>query len=293
MAVDGFQGGIQTIGLGSTPVTLTAPVGFTATPSPGPTQSQNAVLRLTGALTGNVQITLPLPGYYIVENLTTGNFVVTLQGLTATQVVSIDQGMCQHIYNDGANVRFVNLGKVGEMEFWCGLSAIPAWVSACTIPPYLLCDGTATYLFSTYPYLGKRNQANFGGNGASTFGVPDMRGRVPLAYDGTGTRITSAISGINGQTLGAAGGDQSLQSHVHINTLNDPGHTHNLPPGLNTTSGGGGQSGTEPGANYTSSGQTVSSSTTGVSIRNASVGNGNSQNVQPSQVVGIWVIRAA
>ena len=38
-----------------------APAGFTATPTPGPTQSQNRVLRFTGTLTANVAVTLPLP----------------------------------------------------------------------------------------------------------------------------------------------------------------------------------------------------------------------------------------
>ena len=290
MAVDGFQGGIQTIGLGSTPVTLTAPVGFTPTPSPGPTQSQNAVLRLTGALTGNVQITLPLPGYYIVENLTTGNFVVTMQGVTPSQVISIDQGMCQHIYNDGANVRFVNLGETGKMEFWAGLTAIPSWVTACTIPPYLLCDGTATYPFATYPYLGKRMGSNFGGNGITTFGVPDMQGRVPLAYDGTGTRITAAGCGINGQSVGAS---QDKQTNVLVTT--------NLPPytpagtvasttDANKFSGSSGSGFSSGGSFPSQGGASVSSTFTGIAQGGTSA---PVNNVQPAQVAGIWVVRAA
>ena len=70
VAIDGFLCGVQTVSVSSSPVTLTSPSGFTPTPGGGPTQSQNAILRITGSLGSNVQITLPLPGYMIVENLT-------------------------------------------------------------------------------------------------------------------------------------------------------------------------------------------------------------------------------
>lgn len=292
VAFDGFQGGVQPLTLSNAPITLTVPAGFTAAPTGGPTQAQNAVLRLTGAMTGPVTITLPMPGYYIVENLTTGNFVVTLQAVTATQVIGIDQGMCQHVYNDGANVRFVNLGETGKMEFWTGYIAIPAWVTACTKPPYLLCDGTATYNFATYPYLGARYGANFGGNGVTTFGVPDMRGRVPLAYDGTGTRITAGVSGINGQTIGAAGGDQNTQLHTHTFagtpatiTVSGTGIGVGQFTGPSTPNSiiivqGNGSAGTASGP-YTPAGT------------NTNFGAGASQNIPPAQVAGIWVVRAA
>ena len=204
VALDGFIGGTQTIGVTNAPVTLTAPAGA-ITPGPGPTQSQNRALRFTGAMTADVRITLPLPGAYLIDNRTTGAFVLTFQGVAATEVIAVDQGNIVEIYNDGANVRYVNLGKVGALEFWGGVSAMPAWVGECTVAPYLWCDGTV-YNISAYPYLGAKYLAQFGGNGATTFGVQDLSGRYPLAYDKTGARITVANSGINGQTMGAAGG---------------------------------------------------------------------------------------
>lgn len=204
-ALDGLFGGVQTISVSNSNVVLTVPPGFTATPNGGPTQSQNAVLRFSGALSAGVQITLPIPGFYIVENLTTGNFVLSFRAIGSGAVVGVDQGETLHLYNDGTNVKFVNLGRIGHFEMWMGLSAMPAWVTACTNAPYLLCDGTV-YNTSAFPYLGARLGSSFGGNGSTTFGVPDLRGRFPLPYDGTGTRITVANSGINGQTLGAAGG---------------------------------------------------------------------------------------
>lgn len=309
-ALDGYLGGVQTISLSNSPVTLTTPAGFTPTPSGGPTQAQNAVLRLTGVLSSGVTVTLPLPGYYVVENLTTGNFVVTLRAVTATQVIGIDQGMCQHVYNDGANVRFVNLGKVGQMEFWSGYTAIPAWVTACTVAPYVLCD-SSTYPAATYPYLSARYGTNFGGNGSTTVGTPDMRGRVPLAYDGTGGRITVAGCGINGQVLGAAADNQSVTLTTGQIPSGLVGNNSNAPTYVTTQNNGFTpvqSNGSFPGAavggpsvlGVNIGSQAASQVTTSFSLTVNSLGiqivNGGGQshpNVQPSQVAGIWVVRAA
>ena len=301
VALDGMLGGVQTIGLTNVPVTLTAPAGFTATPSPGPTESQNRVLRFTGVLTGNVRVTLPLPGAYLIDNRTTGNFVVSFQGVTATEVVAVDQGSIVEIYNDGANVRFVNLGRVGQLEFWGGVSAMPAWVAACTVKPYLYADGTV-YNFSDFPWLAAKYLGQFGGNGLTTFGVQDLRGRVPLAYDGTGTRITVAGCGINGQTMGAALDQQvvtlnrsSLPNVTVGVSISDPGHSH-----IETGSETGGASGYMLKPNNGASGVSGNSvnstvaAVTGISASfnlNGNVAQTNVNNVQPSQVSGIWVVK--
>src|SRR6185437_13790203 len=141
--------------------------------------AQNAVIKLTGGLTGNVQVTLPLPGFMIIDNQTTGAFVVTLRAIGSGQIIATPSGSIVHIYNDGTNVRFVNgiSANPGKIEFWGGLTAMPAWVTACTAPPYLLCDGSI-HNFSDFPSLGAVYGSNFGGNGVTTFGVEDLQGRV-------------------------------------------------------------------------------------------------------------------
>lgn len=293
VAMDGFIGGVQTIGVTNAPVTLTAPAGA-ITPGPGPTQSQNRVLRFTGAMTANVQVTLPLPGAYLIDNRTTGNFVLSFQGVTATEVIAVDQGNIVEIYNDGANVRFVNLGKVGALELWGGISAIPAWVAACTVRPYLLCDGTV-YNISAFPSLGGKFGATFGGNGATTFGVQDLQGRVPLAYDGTGVRITVAGCGINGQMIGAS---QDKQNNTIV-TLNLPAYT----PAGGVAIGGSQQftvldflPGSSTGGSNVAVNQKVitvqGSSFTGTFTGTPQGGTSTPlNNVQPSQVAGIWVVK--
>ena len=51
------------------------------------------------------------------------------------------------------------------------------------------------------------------GDGSTTFNIPDMRGRLCAGWDSMGgtaaNRITSAVSGIDGTTIGANGGAQS------------------------------------------------------------------------------------
>ena len=302
IALDGLIAGVQTIGVTNVPVTLTSPAGFVPTPGGGPTQSQNRVLRFTGVMTGNVTITLPIPGSYIIENLTTGAFVLSFRGVTATEVLAVDQGNTTEVYNDGANVRFVGLGNVGAMEMWAGLSAVPAWVTACTKPPYLLCNGSV-HNFTESAALGARLTNKFGGNGVTTFGVPDMQGRVPLAYDGTGARITAAGCGLNGQTIGAALDQQTqtltaAQIPAHTHGVTDNGHQHQTGPGspyraansaININTAGATPVLVDGGIylNLLSTGINI----TGISINANTGGGGAHPNVQPSIVTGIWVIK--
>lgn len=299
VAIDGLLAGAVTISLSNVPVTLTAPTGKSIAPSAGPVQSQNKMLTFTGTLTANVTVTLPLPGHYLIDNQTVGNFVITLRGATAaTRVIGLPPGFCGSIFNDGSNVKFIDLGKTGTKEHWVGLTAMPAWVNACTVKPYLLCDGTDTYLIADYPALGNMLGSTFGGNGATTFAVPDTRGRVSLPYDSTG-RITTAGCGIDGAALNASGGTQNVtlirsdlpNTSVTV-TITDPGHTHVM----NVQSASGFQPGA--GANAVQSpvppGLSTASSTTGITAAfnlNGSVTQTNVRNVQPSIVTGIDVIK--
>lgn len=310
-AIDGYLGGVQTLSVSSANIALTAPSVGSPTPSGGPTQAQNAVLRFTGTLTVNVQVTLPLPGYYIVENLTSASAqVLILRAAGSGEVICIDRGDVQHVYNDGTNVRFVNMGRVGHIEMWAGLSSMPAWVTLCTKRPFLLCDG-AVYNFSDYPYLGARLGSSFGGNGSTTFGVPDLRGRQPLPYDGTGTRITTAVCGINGQTIGAAADNQGvtlLATQIPSITSTTGGAisvaSQNGLTGIPVTANAANVSrtGVPSGAASSFSPSSSAASWVGVdslstagAVLSASNNTGGAvhSNVQPSQVTGIAVIKAA
>jgi len=122
------------------------------------------------------------------------------------------------------------------------------------------------------------------GDGSTTFNLPDERGRVVIGKDNMGgtpaNRVTTAVSGVDGATLGAVGGSQSLQTHGHSASVTDPGHNH-------TTSGKANDSppnGLADGSGAITTSQTSSSNTTGISVTIADAGDGGSQNVQPSIV---------
>jgi len=93
---------------------------------------------------------------------------------------------------------------VGEMRWFAGNFAPRGWA---------LCDGQMlpiaqhTALFSLLGTI-------YGGDGRTTFALPDMRGRLPL-HEGQGVGLTP-------RALGQRGGSES--EALHLNQL--PSHTH-------------------------------------------------------------------
>jgi microcystin-dependent protein len=297
-AIDGMFGGTVTIGVTTGAVSLAIPAGAVPAAAPGPVQSQNRILRFTGALVGNVTVTLPLATKYVIDNQTTGNFNLQFRAATLGQLVAVQQGDKISVYNDGTNCFFADLGKVGDMEFWAGLSSMPSWVGFCSVPPYLLANGQINNI-SAFPALGLKMGSAFGGNGISTFGVPDMRGRVPLCFDSTNSRITFGQTGISGNVLGSANDTQSLaltSSQVPATAvtvfISDPSHRHFT--GFATQGYSVGLGGVQ--LLSPSSGSAISIPTdfvgTGISASGAVQGGGQTHtNVQPGQVAGIWVVK--
>jgi microcystin-dependent protein len=132
------------------------------------------------------------------------------------------------------------------------------------------------------------------GSGPGTFGIPDLRGRIPAGKDDMGgsaaSRITSASS-ISGATLGASGGDQLQQSHAHSVSISDPGHTHAPQSGTsfwgNSGSSGGGQ---PTGGGFSTVGGVTASSTTGITATAGNSGSGYSQNMPPV-IIANYIIK--
>lgn len=89
--VDRNLGGITTKSLSSSNVTLTSE------------ESQTALLRLTGTLTANVQITTECLGFFLVENLTTGNFTVTIRNNLVATAATVARGMRTIVTSDATN----------------------------------------------------------------------------------------------------------------------------------------------------------------------------------------------
>lgn len=299
LALDGMLGGQLSLALSAaSTVTLTAPPSIST--ASGPTQSQNAVIFLSGTLTGNNTILVAMPGKYTFHNKCLGNnsyYIQIAPSAGTGSTIGLPPGEKSEVFYDGTNCDYVGLGRVGAALDLHNWSTYPPWMSACSTLPYLIKNGSV-YSTSVYPILGELLGSTFGGNGASTFGVPDEMSRVRLPIDIAGTnRITNAVCGISGTTMGASGGNQNMQSHTHA--ITDNGHAHGGLNGNNFLMIG--SPGAEffnynpltGGANYqsASNGGDTAAAATGITINNT--GSGGSQNVQPTIVDFLPLIRAA
>lgn len=95
-------------------------------------------------------------------------------------------------------------GYIGEIRMFGGNFAPRGWA---------FCDGTL-YSIAEYSTVFSILGNNFGGDGQTTFGVPDLRGRIAV---GTGTG-----NGLTEIELGEVGGSET----VTMTTAQMPAHNH-------------------------------------------------------------------
>jgi microcystin-dependent protein len=95
---------------------------------------------------------------------------------------------------------------LGEIRPFAGNYAPEGWH---------MCDGSLLPI-NTYQALYSLIGTAYGGNGQTTFGIPDFRGRLPVGQ-GQGAGLTNRIIGQTGGT-----------STVQINDSQMPLHTHNV-----------------------------------------------------------------
>jgi microcystin-dependent protein len=173
---------------------------------------------------------------------------------------------------------------------------------------------------STYAALFALIGTTYGsGDGSTTFNLPSLGGRLLACREnmngaGAEGRITSAGSGIDGATLGAAGGAQSvtldttmIPSHTHANSLSDPQHAHGVTdPNHSHTpaagafvvnSGGGltiassGPFGTAGSTAAAATGISINAASTGIGITNAAAGGGAAHNNMPPTMMVNFIMR--
>ncbi len=273
--LDLTAGGIASIALTNANVTLSA------------AQFQSARLTLSGALSGSVTITFPTSFVkpYVIQSAFTNSSAFTVTCATTAagaNVICLPPGELSQIYNSGANIRHVGLTPlIGGYWDYAG-SSVPNWVSGCTQPPFLPCDGT-TFSSATYPTLTQI---------LGTTTLPDRRGNVGATLNqGTG-RMTTAGSGVDGNTRFATGGAQNAT----LITANLPAYTPSGSIG-NSYPGGNGVLFNTGGANV-AGGALIAAQGANLTVTSAFTGNaqgGTSSAVttmQPTVVTGIMMIRA-
>lgn len=183
---------------------------------------------------------------------------------------------------------------------------------------WFLCDGRSLSR-TTYSALFAVIGTKFGSNSATTFKVPDLRGRVIAGLDNMGGsnagRITSAGGGFAANSIGATGGVQAVAitmsqmpshnhgsggAHTHTGSTNTVGdHSHSMSGVFRTTSSGGGGwsnlTNTVAGSSMTGSAgahsHTVTINSGGAHTHNTEGGNQPHSNMQPTMVMN-KIIRA-
>lgn len=200
--VDNAMGGVQTLSLSNVNVLLTT------------TQSQNNAIKLTGTLTGNVDVTFPAIGRtYFVANNTTGNFTVTLKCAGGGSSAVIPQGRNGFIILDGVNVIAESAQQASPV------AAVMAFAMSTVPNGWLECDGAAVSR-TTYAALFSAIGTTYGaGDGVTTFNLPDLRAYFVRGWDhgrgvDTGRAIGSSQTSQNLAHTHAFAGD-ALPPHSH------------------------------------------------------------------------------
>lgn len=114
---------------GNTDVTLT-------TANSSADEARRAVLNLTGALTGNINVIVPTVNkLYLVRNSTTGAFSITVKTTAGTGLV-IPQGAIRWIYCDGTNV-VDGQANAGQTEYAATSGGSPNAQTIAPVPAIL------------------------------------------------------------------------------------------------------------------------------------------------------------
>jgi microcystin-dependent protein len=181
---------------------------------------------------------------FSITNNGTGPALIVNQ-LGAQDIVHFkDDGATALIVKDGGNVGVGTATPGYKLEVNGALNANPIYQNGSVLVPpgslmmyiaaaapggWLVCNGSAVSR-STYAALFAVIGTTYGvGDNATTFNLPDMRGRVPVG-SGTGAGLTT-------RSLGGSGGAEThtlstseIPSHSHTGTTDSSGshtHTHN------------------------------------------------------------------
>jgi microcystin-dependent protein len=187
----------------------------------------------TVVFSGGAAATLNLPAVTTVAQgagwlvLNLGSAALTLdpnasETINGQASIALMPGMTAHILRSGA-------GWVAGIFGHGRLIGEYVQVAGPNLPPFCVWPNGQNLSRSSYATLFAAIGTTYGaGDGAISFGTPDVRGRALFGLDNLGgaaaSRITSGVSGINAAALGNAGGDQRIGTHGHA--ASQAAHNH-------------------------------------------------------------------
>lgn len=254
----------------------------------GNTNAQKAVLKWTGTISSNVTCTISgIIKTWTVLNNSSGSFNIVLSTGTGN-AIGVPPGEPTDVFSDGTNFYFKNLGPVPSyVDF--ATADTPGWVSACTVPPLLKCNGSS-FSAVTYPVLAAA---------LGTTTLPDLKGRARFFLNDGSSRITTAGSGVDGDTRFSSGGSQTtilVASNIPLVTAGSATANSTFTATGNYVLGIAGGGGTETGGTGGSRSVGTITGTVATAISNVTVGTASptgAPNMPPAQIAGICMIRAA
>lgn len=175
---------------------------------------------VTGTVTTGAAIVFPagVSGWWTIYNITGGGGALLIEAVGLTEVIGAPSGNPIDVLVNTGVVKYRNLPWIGSYHDHAG-STVPNWITSCTIPPFLNCDGSA-FSGSTYPTLA-------GILGSTT--LPDFRGRGGFYLNAGTARLTSAGAGIDGNTIFAPGGANGVTLAANqIPSLTSTNPTQNI-----------------------------------------------------------------
>lgn len=160
----------------------------------------------TAPMTGALQVapgTVGLPGAAFASDPTTGFYKTTAGVGVAVGGIKVAEFVAGGVI--GARV-------IGELVPFTG-TAVPNSLFVLPFGQTLSRTGQPQLWAFAQTEIAAGNTFYNNGDGSTTFGIGDMRGRVPAAWDKMGgtlaSRLTTAGGGVDGSTLGAVGGGQN------------------------------------------------------------------------------------
>jgi microcystin-dependent protein len=188
----------------------------------------------TVVFSGGAAATLNLPAVAAVASgagwlvLNVGSAALTIdpnasETINGQASIALMPGMTAHILRSGA-------GWVAGIFGHGRLIGEYVQVAGPNLPPFCVWPNGQNLSRSSYATLFAAIGTTYGaGDGAISFGTPDVRGRALFGLDNLGgaaaSRITSGVSGINAAALGNAGGDQRIGTHGHAASQAAHNHT--------------------------------------------------------------------